>query len=326
MKKYFKYLIIILLTAMFSLTSCKEDKVTIIEDNELKDSIINYEFEYDIQTPGTTLSYNFLWDGYDENDIQGYSCDESNRLYTYYADFKDIKDEYYLVYLKKDKFEQYKKRLENYENNYSNLANYQFESLDKSNVIDGKYLYAHQNLDGDDEDLLFTTSSNINDLNLNYNNYKLIFICKSKELNLISNISLNNTINKSLTILKREILEYKDNKFSNFIFSNNMQKSNEEELERYFNLKGEYLISFEKDFSSRDYLYLPYMGLNNYNVKYTIYSKVITENNLKYISLKRYYLENKEIKDYLDLINSFDSDELLYYDINSIYGKHIEEF
>lgn len=182
-KKGFNLLIIFMLS--FICFSCSKTEDTI--HNELIDFYFNYEYN----VPGTQLSYNYMWDGYDLNNKFGLKLDKEDRLYSYLTEYLEPTNQYYLVYFKRNLLEENKKNFYEYEKrNSHNQSNYHFSKYDEENIIDGKYYFSYQRqTTKKSKDIKYFIKNSLEEIQFIEEDYQLVFCATARKAVIKENIS-----------------------------------------------------------------------------------------------------------------------------------------
>ena len=323
MNHYMKSLSIALSASLLgvAMVSCNTNEALKIK--EIKDEIIlkelsDYNFSYSYETPGTELSYNHMWDGYDLNNKFGPSFKKEERLYSFLTEYHQKEEGYYLLYLKKDALESsldYMKEYEIYEYDYD--PNYHFTKYDEETVIDGKYLFGHQKLNTKEknsvqEDIKLYKANDLNDIPLKVGDYQLVLCAQNKKAIIKENFSTSSSINKEISLFKRIPISLKDGEAKNYVL--NLDRI-EPSVSILFDFVGKTCEVFPLDYEKMTYSYYPVLGMNNFmNIK-TVRSSIINKDNKDYFLLPRY--EGNE--DLLDPSTDFSTSQ-------DVFGDHKNAF
>ncbi len=293
-----------------------------IDDNETKEALINFKFDYQFNVPDSDLSYNYLWKGYDLENKFGPSISKEDRLFTYLTEYREKDNQYYLVYLKEDLIEEYKEWLQEYENIFSKDAdNYHFTKYDEQHIIDGKYYFCFQTLSNNDtKNIAYYTTDRLDNIEYTINNYQLVFCATSKQAVIKENISKQEVINKNITLYKRVELIFDDsNKTIKEYAFTNTERISQNMVKEMFDYVGEMIEVYPETYKEMEYGSYPILGMKNYFCQESVRSKVITENGEKYFLLPRYIVSDDET---LDLLS--DETDLFFYD--DVFREYKEEF
>lgn len=306
-------------------TGCEKgnnNSINKIDDNETKEALINFKFDYQFIIPDSDLSYNYLWKGYDLENKFGPSIPKEDRLFTYLTEYLEKDSQYYLVYLKEDLIEEYEVWLQEYENNFSKDAdNYHFTKHDEQHIIDGKYYFCFQKLSNNDtENIAYYTTDRLDNIKYTINDYQLVFCATSKQAVIKENISNQEVINKNITLYKRVELIFDDsNKTLKEYAFTNKEKINQNMVKEMFDYVGEMIEVYPETYKEMEYSSYPILGMKNYFCQKSVRSKVVIENGKKYFLLPRYIISDDET---LDLLS--DEIDLFFYD--DVFREYKEEF
>lgn len=327
LKRKFTKLFLILGVILSSIicTGCEKgnnNSINKIDDNETKEALINFKFDYQFNIPDSDLSYNYLWKGYDLENKFGPSIPKEDRLFTYLTEYLEKDSQYYLVYLKEDLIEEYKEWLQEYENNFSKDAdNYHFTKYDEQHIIDGKYYFCFQTLSNNDtKNIAYYTTDRLDNIEYTINNYQLVFCATSKQAVIKENISKQEVINKNITLYKRVELIFDDSNktIKEYAFTNE-ERINQNMVKEMFDYVGEMIEVYPETYKEMEYGSYPILGMKNYFCQESVRSKVIIENGEKYFLLPRYIVSDDET---LDLLS--DETDLFFYD--DVFREYKEEF
>lgn len=289
-------------------------------DNTLHNDLIDFCFNYEYNVPGTELSYNFMWDGYDLNNKYGPKLDKENRLYSYLTEYLKPTNLYYLVYFNKNLLEENKNNFYEYEKKYShNISNYHFSKYDEENIIDGKYYFSYQRQTSkNSSDIKYFTKNSLDDIKFIEDGYQLVFCATSKNAIIKENISKQKIINKEITIYKRVELKYieETNAFVEYIFSG-YEADNQKRINEAYNYVGEMVEVYPETYEEITSTSYPKLGMKDYNLVKTVSSEIVFDNDQRYLLLPRYLIVNSEKIDLLS--NEVESDD-------DIYGDYKNQF
>ncbi len=311
-KMHFNLLVIVML--VLTCFSCSKTEDTI--HNELIDFYFNYEYN----VPGTELSYNYMWDGYDLNNKYGPKLDKDNRLYSYLTEYLEPTNQYYLVYFERNLLDENKNNFYEYEKKYShNKSNYHFSEYDEENIIDGKYYFSYQRRTSkNSRDIKYLIKNNLDDINFIEDGYQLVFCATSRKAIIKENISKQKIINKEITIYKRIELKYieETNLFEEYIFSG-YEAENQSRINEAYNYVGEMVEVYPETYEQIKSTSYPKLGMKDYNLIKTISCKIVFDNDIRYILLPRYLIDNAEKIDLLSNEIELDDD---------IFGNYKDAF
>lgn len=295
---------------------------TLITDKKLIDYLCSYNFWYEFFVPDNTLSYNFLWDGYDLQNKFGPKIPKEERVYTYLTEYYEKDNSYYLIYINYNNINKYKDYLREYEKiAINNPKNYHFTSYDNERVIDGKYLFAHQ-LNKDTNNMIIYNVNNIADICFKIDDFQLCFVAQSKKALIKENISTDTIINKDIIIFNRLEISF-DECFENprlYNFTND-EAYNQKYINNLFNYNGEILETFPLSYEDIDFTSYPYQGMTGYINAEPVRGKIIYQNNEKCVLLPRYILDSNGN---IDLLNE-ESDLFYYEDVFRGYKENFKK-
>lgn len=281
-----------------------------INDRSILDAIYNFKLEYATHVPGTQLSYNLLWTGYDLDNRFGPSITKEERFYVYQTNYlNDLS--FYLVYLPKNIIDDSCDWLETYKADISNSYEYHFD--ENKNVIDGKgLLYAQKN---NITDYLIYETHDISNIPYIIDDYQLSICLEAKTLNIEQNVATEEEINKSTKLFRRyELIFNESNSISKFEFET-VEKDNINYVDILFSYIGQKIEAYPKAFENMQYLYCPFLGL--YGTSYIdIISADIIEDKIK---LPRYVVYKNTKEDLLDSNTDFSIEEDCYGDFKSLF-------
>lgn len=295
-------------------TSWHESSYDRIEDEDEKTSVFQYPLEYELFVPGNdVISYNVLWTGYDIENSHGPKIPKEERFYTYLTDYEENKDSYYLVYLKKQDLTSFSSWYESYSRNHkSDDMNYHFS--DDKDVIDGKYLlYAQKN---HIDDYLVLKTYQIDDVFFSYQDYQLALCLQKKTLTIEKNVSLDITLNKKTSLLRRFELffDQETNQMKRYSFDY-PEKTNTDIIDSLFSYHGKRLEAYPRSFEEMSYCHSPFIGLWKSGYISTKRADILEDG----ILLPRYLKTKEESIDLLNEDTDFSSTEDIYRSFKSLF-------
>lgn len=301
---------------------CEKENDYKFNSHKIEEALMSFEFNYVFDVPGSELSYNHLWEGFDLENKFGPNIPKEERLFTYLTEYFENDNQYYLVYLKKNLIEEYEVWLQEYENNMANdIYNYHFSKYDEKHIIDGKYYFCFQKLSSkDSEDIVYYTANNLDNVKYTVDDYQLVFCATSKQAIIKENISKQELINKRITLYKRVelIFDHQYGTLKEYVFPNN-EKLNQNMVKEMFDYVGEMIEVYPETYKDIEFSSYPILGMKNYFFQESVRSKVVIEDGKKYFLLPRYIDLNDEK---LDLLS--DDTDLFFYD--DVFRKYKEEF
>lgn len=317
-KNFFLHCFIFIFGIIFILASCTKKNLglAIIEDTDIKTALFNYNFDYKIFMPGSQMSYNYLWDGYDTNNKFGPNLSNEDKLSTYLTSYGDIDDNYYLIYIKSSIINKNLDWLSSYQkNNISDSNNYHFTLFNEDTIIDGKYLFLYQNTTMTlNNNMKFYSTDDINSIRLNIEDYKLAFCSTRKKIIIKDNLSSNKKLNQEIFAYNRYEIIFDNSEAKHYEFST-FEKNNQNLINNMFNYKGEMIEVFSEQSQFSGALYFPMLGLKNKNFNLPIRASIINNNNKKCVLLPRYIINNETKLDLFD-----ESTDFTYYE--DVFGKY----
>ena len=272
-------------------------------------AILDYDFYYE-QTPGQSLSYKMMWDGYDNDNKFGPCVSYDNRLYTFLIEYREVKSEYNLVYLKNNLLEKCLSYLAEHEND--NLIKTRFTQYSDTNTVDGKLLYAYKQLSNTYNDVVFKVADKLDDIAYSFDDYVLALAVRKKQLFNKQNVSSGKFVNKELTAFSRHILS----------FSNKKPELVSYDGKSDFDYIGDRLEVYPLGIETVSFLYYPRLGLINSEYQKTVHSNICIIDGESYLLLPRYILSDNGAIDLLDVSYSF----VLYEDVYREYKKEFRSF
>lgn len=264
-------------------------KDTSLDDTSIKNQLLEYNFSSLLSVPGSQLSYNFLLEGYDTENKYGPKMNKENRLYTYLTEYLEEENGYHLLYIEEKSYEKcFNYLIENQE--FFGETFDCFSKIDEKNIIDGKILYAFQQLNLDEQKIKYIKVDTLENIEYSLGEYQLIFCAKSKKAIIKENVSLNKKINKFITLYNKVnlIYNFSDGSISKEQFDTN-SIINYTYIENMFNQNGEYLEVFPNNYEIIDYSFYPLLGMKNSNIQMDILRiELIEVEQKKYLILPRY--------------------------------------
>ncbi len=280
--------------------------------------------DYILHVPGSQFSYKYIWDGYDLENKFGPCISEEYRLFTYLTEYKESDKEYYLVYLDSKSIVDYTSWLKKYESDMEgNHLNYHFSPYDEQNIIDGKYLYSHQKLNKENNNLKVFSTTNINDIPFQIDEYQLVLCAQRKEAIIKKNLSTNKDINKTIFFYNRYELFFEETtKTPEYYLFTDYEKVNQNKLANMFSYVGEMVEAYPTTYEKLEYSSFPILGFKNCSYHLTVRVEKVIENNKEYLLLPRYNIYGGE---HIDLLE--DNDDLFFYeeDVYREYKKIFKE-
>lgn len=289
---------------------------SLVDDPETKEAVYATQLEYELKVPGSEISYNVLWTGYDLQNKFGPKIPYELRFFTYLTYYSYTINDFYFLYLPKTVIDNSNQWLIDYENSKENdLNNYHFVS--NTNVLDGKLLlYAQKN---NIDDYLLYRASDYSSVPFSIDDYQLAICLQAKELIIKENVSTGRAINKNLTVFRRYELSYDEssNRLDRYIFDN-LEKFNVNYVDRLFSYQGNRIEAYPSSFEMMKYCYCPIMGLAGTGHDKTIRADLLND---KTIILPRYVYSSGESVDLLD--DNFDLllEEDVYREFKSLFLK-----
>lgn len=278
--------------------------------SEEEKAILDYDFLYN-QTPGDSLSYKMMWDGYDDDNMFGPCISYENRLYTFLLEYKEINDGYNLVYLKNSVIDKCSNYLIEHRNDYLIKTNFTIYSDIKT--IDGKFLYAYKHISNKyNGDIVFKYANRLNDITYSFGDYSLAFVFRKKELLIKQNVSTNNSINNIAVAFSRHVISISKEQLELISYDGNSN----------FDYVGDRLEVYPLDFETMSFTYFPRLGLINTAYQKTIRSDIYSLDNNCCLLLPRYILNGSETIDLLDDSYSF----ITYEDVFREYKEDFLNF
>jgi len=307
----------------------QEEVIPIIHDDSFceildiseKESIFNFCVDYELNNPGTEISYNILWTGFDTENKFGPNIPKENRFYTYLTEYEDNEDFYFLLYIKKEKLLNFDGWFENYKNGIRDSSNYHFD--DDVNILDGKFLlYAQQN--NVEDYSVYYTSNPLDAINV-YKEQQLAICLQFKNIKILENISSDYKIEKELIVLRRYELFFNKstNSLEKYSFVS-QEKSNVKYVDTIFSFHGRRIETYPISFENMSYCYCPSMGMDGTGLIKSKRANLIDD----YMILPRYASSPTKESESLDLLDpncDFSFIEDVYRDFKSQFLKAFVE-
>lgn len=290
MRRNVKYTLLIIALAMIMVisgcgTNVDPEKVGLTElsDKVASAQILDYNLIYRYCVPGAYLMYGDMWGT--RNDHQF-----GRTQYTYLTEYSNDDGLYYFVYIKSSVVNDIMPWLKEYESKClreDTSMNYHFSKYDNKDAIDGKYLYAYQNMEGKKKkDVICYTSDSYNNVPHYMNGYELVFCCKKKTVALLENATTKESLNVKIPLYVKYCLEFNE-KNKEFVVNENAEKA--------FDFVGQRLEVCDKSFEAVGCAYSPMIGIIDGKTA-TITADVVTIEGKKYVVLPRYtYVDEKKV-------------------------------
>lgn len=295
------------LLMMGILSSCDKNETSnnIVTDEEIITNLTNYPLEYQYNIPGNEISLNTMWDGYGEENGCGISFSKDHRIYTYLLDFSGNDTNYYFVYIKEGKITGLTPWVDDYLKNKSESNECKF--LNGEKVVDGKYLLSAR--ENDVNDFLVTCSNSI-DQKYEVNGYRMTLCLKEKKVTISENVSSKKSINKTISLYTRVVLNYDSNK--NSFEPVQMTDADSNYRKNLFSFGRKMLATYPNEIESKACLYDAVMGFNEKKIHKAAKAEVTD----KGVLLPRIEFGYDLLDDQVELPS----------DITDAYGSHKKEF
>lgn len=269
---------LILLAFIAPLSSCDNEKTADVVTNEtIFNEVVNYTLDYKITNLDNTISFHHMIDGTDTKNLGGPNCSSKNRLYTYLMKYPENKDDYYFVYIKKDKIPSLKEWFNEYEElNSKDVYNKHFKNSD--DVIDGKYVLAAQSTDV--TDFKVTHSNKIENQPKTLDGYTLSMCLQTKEIEMVSNASTKESLKKKIRLYRKISLKAGAFKLSEYDYSFDRELTNVNIMDYLFSFKGKRFETYSKKAENLDYYYAPNLGFTGDWFYFTPMAEVTNEGTL----------------------------------------------
>ena len=253
------------------LASCKETTiVNRVSDESTIIDILGYSLEYELDIPGTQISYNHMREGANTKNKFGPNFDEGNRLYTYLMDYRET-EKYYFVYINKDEV---KKRyladwLDEYLDKRTEGNDCRFDPDNDKYVIDGRYVFVGKKEGVND---FIITSSNEIDQKYEINGHMMALYLEMKSVTVIQNVSTKKEINKTLPLLNKLPLKYDDSK--GMFDKLSQQDYGETYANKTYPYVGKRLETYPTTLERKECLYSPIMGFDENKLYKTVKANI----------------------------------------------------
>ena len=299
MKKINTFILLILIVNCLFAFGCKKtpqkQKPVEVTDEKLVQEVTSSDFNYVIKN-FNPVDYSFLWEG--RSYTKEYSLRSNGSQYnkkeidTYLLEYLPVTNDYYFVYLKTEMIRKCMDYMEEYLKSYDSSDYYEpeFSRFSNQDVIDGKYLYAYNQMNLTDG-LKVYKCDNLETVKFSLNEYQMVYCARTKPMIIKSNLSTKVDVNKQLTIYKREVLSFEKEKCVVGYEYIDDTKTEKEYANLDFDYVGEMIECYEVSTTNKDCLYYPVLGsFEYYNNCYDLMPKikVIVEDGKKYLDLPRY--------------------------------------
>lgn len=268
--------IITLFFSIFGLTCCASPGIKCDED--VTEIILNYDFKNETNVPGSSMTYNFLWKGYDTENLFGASVQEDQRYNTFLVSYSPKVLNYYFVYVDKEILSNYKTQIIN----FARDAGEYFFAKDDS-CIDGRELLFLKKNNLLQSNYSVFTKDDLMDTPVTINGQRLICCFAEREITFIENVSKNKLLNKKIICYEKLKLKINPNAGKILEVLNNEHS-------------GEKLEVYPDGIENNDYLYYPFLGLSNSNFAHTISVNIIDN------KVELPYLDDDVYGDFEDLL------------------------
>lgn len=315
--KRFIFPVIISLFSLLGLSSCANsqkgsgDSFHEITAEKDKKDIFNYCVDYELNVPGSEISYYAMWTGSNSST----SSTSENRYYSYLVEYNDDQNQYYWITIKRNKLTGFDDWYKTYKEDHSrDVMNYHFS--DDSNVYDGKVLLFAQKQKVDDYKVYCT--SNPFDTAFIKKDEQLAICLQTKTITAIENISSQETLNKSIRVLNRFEVAFnaRTSTYEKYTFEG-PEASNILLANSIFSYAGKRIECYPGTFEDLDYCYCPLMGLYGSGRAKTKRVNLLNDNE---VLLPRYQIsaDGSRTIDLLDnSVNIFPED--VYRDLKSLF-------
>ena len=318
----FILLFVIMTTSSGCVESRPQNQYNEILDDTIKNGLFNYEFGYEFYTPGGQLSYNFLWDGYDENNKYGPKFSKETRLYTYLTEYKEVEEQFYLIYIEKSEIYSHLDWFIKYEmSNAPDHQNYHFTSHELEKIIDGKYLFSYRQFNEKISDKLkFYTVSDLDEIKFEIDGYQLVFCSIGKNAIIKENLSTTEKLDKNIKIFKRYTIQFENNNSApTYYVFDNFEANNENIVTNRFDYVGEVIEVFFQSYEDMLCCNSPVFGMKECPWINCIRVNVVYHNNQKCVLLPRYIVLTSGDIDLLSYDSEFGIEE-------DVFGNYKEAF
>ena len=275
-----------------------------ITDSQIVADITKFNFNYypfevvpGMDPPPIGDDYDKTWGAY-YDDYVGVR-DE----YVYLVEYGQVQDGYYLVYLDKSLIHAYKQY---YEENQAPAHVYGNFLSRNENFIDGKYLFAHQNIaNGTLDDVKVVWVADLKDAAFTYKeDYQLVFCAQAKEVVVKENLSQKTQINNSLILYARRTLGAVEGDYQPVECElPNLSYVAKHSVEYWFAHEGVLIESLKHTCETDTAGYLP-RRTKPILANYTDYWIVAELNGQHVVVIQRYNITDKGTIDWLDVNES----------------------
>ncbi len=266
---------------------------SLVSDERLKSSLYGFNLQYQLITPGTQMSYNTLWTGWDSENKYGPNIPREHRFFTYLTKYEANQDSFFFLYLPRSVIEDSRTWLEEYKRNMDDDPNYHF--VDEETVIDGKFLlYAQQN---NIDDYLVYHTSDYSSAPFVISDYQLAICLQMKPLTIEKDVSRDRTLGKRIALFRR--FELICNESSTSLQPYSFDDSGAQSI-RYiddlFSYQGRRIEAYPASFEETSFFHLPSSVLAGTGCQKTIRANLEGEA----ILLPRYINSSSGLIDLLD--------------------------
>lgn len=302
----------------------KNETIEETNDSDIINGLLNMRLDYKLTVPDNQLSYNYLWNGYDESNKFGPNIPKNERMYTYLTEYGKCDEKFYLVYLKKNEIVSYYEWLSLFEEQESrDDLNYHFSTYNDEKIIDGKYFYCYQMLKKSlDSSIKFYIADSINDIKFVINDYQLVLCTQRKTAIIKENLTTQKLLNKEIYLYNRYELVFDEvNSKPQYYLFQNKEQNNQKILKNMFDYEGEMIEAFPISYESLNYSCFPILGLGDYWHYNGVRAQVKNVGDIKSILLPRYVMSGEDSLDLLSYDTNLFFEEDVFGEYKSVFAS-----